>query len=410
MTTLKKIIVGAISTIFLLAVVIGIVHNVIRSPKSDHHHIGSSEEKIDVAAVTKSIDSLCQLTDYKETCIQTLNSVSTDNKTTDPKLAVTASIKSTLAEYGQFIAKSKNIGNGTTVFYAFTCIHACMDWFGFTYLRTNVQDKLNKQALSDCQELLAFANSELQDALDSSEKGDAENIRRRSKDLNNWLSAVMAYQVTCIDGLTHPELKSEMTNGMNKATELTKNALAIITEITKFLDSMKGALNLKDNVFGAGGRKLLNSGSIGDRYPYWFGAAERKLLQAAQTKKVTPDAVVAKDGSGDCNTIQQCIDKIPAVREGRYIIHVKAGVYHENVIIGKKTKDVFMYGDGARRTTVTASLNNVDGVTTFNSATFGRYSSLSDSTLTILSNPQLSNRFECSCDGLRIHMQVDGIQ
>lgn len=192
---------------------------------------------------------------------------------------------------------------------------------------------------------------------------------------------MLSYQVTCIDGLTHPKLRSDMTKGLGKAGELTENALAITSEISKFLDSMKEATNLKDNILGGvggggdqkGGRKLLGSASIGGRYPEWFSAADRKLLRASNAGKVSPNAVVAKDGSGDFKTIQSCIDSIPKDHPGRYVIHVKAGVYYENVIISKKTLNVFMYGDGARVTTVSGSLNKADGVTTFRTATFGRY-------------------------------------
>lgn len=239
---------------------------------------------------------------------------------------------------------------------------------------------MNKVALSDCQELLEYAVEELQDAIESSDEGDAENIRRRSKDLKNWLSAVMSYQVVCIDGLTQPELKANMTNNLGKATELTKNALAIITEITRLLESMKGALNLKNDVMGAvagggaAGRKLLNS-DVGGRYPEWFSASDRKLLRATNVApmRVKPNAVVAKDGSGQYKTIQHAIDAIPKDNKGRYIIYVKAGVYRENVIISKKILNVFMYGDGSRKTIVTGNKNFVDGTPTFRTATFGTY-------------------------------------
>lgn len=122
-TAWQKIVVGSISAVLLLAVVIGVVHTVSRSSKPVDR--ASSEEKIDIGSLSKSIESLCQLTDYKEACLRTLSSVSSDNKTADPKAAVTASIKVTLAEFNLAVTNSKNIGNGTTVFSHFT-LRACM--------------------------------------------------------------------------------------------------------------------------------------------------------------------------------------------------------------------------------------------------------------------------------------------
>lgn len=234
---------------------------------------------------------------------------------------------------------------------------------------------MNKEALSDCHELLEYAVGELQDAIASSEKGGADNIKRRARDLKNWLSAAISYEEICIDGLTIPELRSNMTKGLEKSQELTKNALAIITEITKLFDTMKGAMNMTGGLLSDDkkeGRKLLNSGvGVGGRYPEWFSAADRKLLRATNAAKVKPNVVVAKDGSGNYKTIQQAVDSIPKNNKDRYIIYVKAGVYHENVIISKKQLNVFMYGDGARKTAVTGNKNYVDGTPTFRTATFG---------------------------------------
>lgn len=55
----------------------------------------------------------------------------------------------------------------------------------------------------------------------------------------------------------------------------------------------------------------------------------------------------------------------------RYIIYVKEGVYEETVIVEKKMENVVMYGDGSMKTIVTGSKNFIDGVRTFQTATFG---------------------------------------
>ena len=53
------------------------------------------------------------------------------------------------------------------------------------------------------------------------------------------------------------------------------------------------------------------------------------------------------------------------------MIYVTAGLYQEYVSIPKNKRYVMMIGDGINQTIITGDHNNVDGWTTFNSATFG---------------------------------------
>lgn len=53
------------------------------------------------------------------------------------------------------------------------------------------------------------------------------------------------------------------------------------------------------------------------------------------------------------------------------MIYVKEGVYEESVVVNKKMVNVTMYGDGSQKSIVTGSKNFVDGVPTFQTATFG---------------------------------------
>lgn len=54
------------------------------------------------------------------------------------------------------------------------------------------------------------------------------------------------------------------------------------------------------------------------------------------------------------------------------MIYVKEGVYEETVEVGSSMINITMYGDGSRKTIVTGSKNFVDGVKTFQTATFGK--------------------------------------
>lgn len=121
------------------------------------------------------------------------------------------------------------------------------------------------------------------------------------------------------------------------------------------------------------GRKL-GEEVDGDGFPSWLSAGDRRLLQAST---VTPNVVVAADGSGDFTTVSAAVAAAPEKSSTRYVIRIKAGVYKENVEVPKKKTNLMFVGDGRKTTIITARKNVVDGSTTFNSATVGMSLSLS---------------------------------
>lgn len=112
----------------------------------------------------------------------------------------------------------------------------------------------------------------------------------------------------------------------------------------------------------------------GDGFPSWLSAGDRRLLQAST---VTPNVVVAADGSGDFTTVSAAVAAAPESSSSRYVIKIKAGVYTENVEVPKKKTNLMFIGDGRTNTIITGSRNVVDGSTTFHSATVGTYVSTS---------------------------------
>lgn len=56
----------------------------------------------------------------------------------------------------------------------------------------------------------------------------------------------------------------------------------------------------------------------------------------------------------------------------RYVVYVKEGVYDETVTVTKKMLNVTMYGDGQQKSIITGNKNFVDGVRTFQTASFGK--------------------------------------
>lgn len=50
---------------------------------------------------------------------------------------------------------------------------------------------------------------------------------------------------------------------------------------------------------------------------------------------------------------------------------MKAGIYDETVILTKKMVNITLFGDGSQKSIITGNKNFVDGVRTFQTASFG---------------------------------------
>ncbi|GAB2294136.1 hypothetical protein Dimus_028355 [Dionaea muscipula] len=110
--------------------------------------------------------------------------------------------------------------------------------------------------------------------------------------------------------------------------------------------------------------------SYEDGFPTWIPRHDRKLLQSSSAAS-SANLVVAQDGSGNYKTIAEALTAAASrAGSGRFIIHIKAGVYAEN--IATKLKNIMLIGDGVASTIITGSRSVVGGSTTFNSATFGK--------------------------------------
>ncbi|KAF1001809.1 hypothetical protein AG4045_019015 [Apium graveolens] len=110
------------------------------------------------------------------------------------------------------------------------------------------------------------------------------------------------------------------------------------------------------------GRNVASSKEI----PEWVGTHHRNLLQA----NPKPNAVVALDGSGQFKSINEALKTVPPNNVKAFVILVKAGIYNEYVDVPRRTDNVVMIGEGATKTKVTGNKNFIDGVGTFQTATF----------------------------------------
>ncbi|XP_047324469.1 putative pectinesterase/pectinesterase inhibitor 28 [Impatiens glandulifera] len=181
--------------------------------------------------------------------------------------------------------------------------------------------------------------------------------------LKTWLSAAMTYQETCLDGFenTTGDAGEKMQKILKLGMQLTNNGLAMVTEISKALSSagMEGGMSR---------RRLLSSSNEGGEYPSWIGPQAKRLL-SERRRAIKIDLVVAKDGSGKFTSINKALLSIPRNSEKVFVLYVKEGVYEEKVQVDRNLTSLMMLGDGPEKTRITGSLNFIDGVGTFHTAT-----------------------------------------
>ncbi|KAK4769501.1 hypothetical protein SAY86_027651 [Trapa natans] len=216
-------------------------------------------------------------------------------------------------------------------------------------------------AISDCLDLLDFSTDELSWAASATQnpKNKHNGTGDLGSDLQTWLSATLANQDTCIEGFdgTSSILKGVVSSSLREITSLVRDLLSKVHPSSKPKSGSHGGDH------GHGGRKLINA----QKFPSWVRLDDRKLLQVG---RVTADAVVAQDGTGNFTSVQDAVMAAPDYSTRRFVIYIKKGVYKENVEIKKKKWNIMMVGDGMGVTVISGSRSFVDGWTTFRSATF----------------------------------------
>lgn len=241
--------------------------------------------------------------------------------------------------------------------------------------------KREKIALHDCLETIDETLDELHKAVDDLEDYPAKKtLTEHAGDLKTLMSSAITNQETCLDGFSHDSadkhVREVLVKGQMHVEKMCSNALAMIKNMTD--TDMENEAKIM-------GRKLKEERN-GGGWPEWLSAGDRRLLQ---TSTVTPNVVVAADGSGDYMTVTEAVEAAPNKSSTRYVISIKAGVYRENVEVPKKKTNIMFMGEGRANTIITGSRNVADGSTTFHSATVGQLSTsffllhiqLSDQTL-----------------------------
>jgi pectinesterase inhibitor-like protein len=338
----KRVAIAVVSSLAIAGVVAGVIIAVVQRSggSSSATNATQAEPTGQISHSQKMIKMICSSTDYRDTCKSTFDkAVKSEKNLTQPKDLLKVAIGATFDEVKEAFDKTKK--------------------FKFN-------SPQEKAAFEDCKQLLEDAVEELHSSV--SNLGDSiGKFSSKTPDLNNWLSAAISYQHSCVDGFPDGKLKTEMQKTLKIAKELTSNSLAIISEVSSFLTTFQ--------IPGAT-RHLLEKEASGlpavgeDGLPSWMNQEERRILKGKRGVKLTPNVVVAKDGSGKFKTISEALAAMPEKYTGRYVIYIKAGIYDEYITVTKKMVNVTMYGDGSQKTIVTGNKNFVDGVRTFQTASF----------------------------------------
>ncbi|KAI3508189.1 hypothetical protein L1887_23194 [Cichorium endivia] len=170
-------------------------------------------------------------------------------------------------------------------------------------------------------------------------------------DAQTWLSAALTNLEVCFSGSGELNLTKFVSPiQMSNLTKVISNNLAINQY---FLKQTQASEKMED-------------------FPTWVTSKDRKLLQ---TKSIYSKAnlIVSQAKGSKFRTIQSALDHAASINrgDGRYIIHIKRGVYKENIEIGNDLKNIMFLGDGIRYTIITGDRSVGGGFTTYSSATVG---------------------------------------
>ncbi|XP_065850820.1 pectinesterase [Euphorbia lathyris] len=346
----KRLTIAAVSIVLLLVIVGAGVFTIVRqtdqklnsgaaNKESNSHQKAKQDDSAHIKSVIKLV---CNSTDYQDRCRTTLEE-SVKGKSassTHPKDILKIAIEATHTESEKAMKKAESL---------------------------KLISKKEKAAFDDCKELIHTAYHELDESI-SFVNVETKQLVKNEADLKNWLSAVMAYYQTCIDGFGDEKSKPDVEKAFNATMELTSNALAMISGIAEIFSPSDEKPKSEKS-----GRRLLDTESDPptvdkDGFPGWISHEDRRMLKAKDPDHPKPDVVVAKDASGKFKTITAALAAIPSNHKGRYVIYVKEGVYDEQVTVSQP--NITMYGDGSQKSIVTGSKNGKDGVQTYRTASF----------------------------------------
>lgn len=285
------------------------------------------------SAVTK----VCQPTDYRERCVKALSSAA--GNASDPLEIIKIGFEIASKEIKDAIKNS-------------------------TVIKEAANDPRSKKAVDVCEKLLEYSIDELHSSFERLGNIDVTKLNRFIANLNVWLSGAVTYQQSCLDAFenTTGNAGEKMKKALNTSMELTSNGLAMVSEVQSLVTQL--------DLSWLGRRLLSQEQQSIDGFPSWVDGSRRRLLQESTPPKA--DVVVAQDGSGKYKTIGEALKQIPKPNSKTFVIHIKAGVYKEKIIVDRNMTNVMMIGDGPTKTVITGSAAFVDGLPAIATATVSK--------------------------------------
>ncbi|GLT56175.1 hypothetical protein SLA2020_292410 [Shorea laevis] len=262
----------------------------------------------------KNVQTQCSFTRYPELCLDTLKGLGSGNQQID--------FMSTLV--------SKTIYETKLPSSFFTNL-----------ISSNLEVQETKHAnsiIEYCQDLMSMSIQRLEQSLLALQI----SSKTKKQDIQTWISAALTFQQTCKDSadIIGPSME-QISKKMDYLSRLGSNPLTLVNRMT---GDVQNVTNQKRD------------------FPSWLTRRHRRLLQAS---KIEANAVVAKDGTGDYQTISEAIN---AASGGRFVIYVKGGVYNEKIRTSKD--DITLIGDGKYSTIIVGDDSAAGGYDTHETATF----------------------------------------
>ncbi|KAG6389027.1 hypothetical protein SASPL_150486 [Salvia splendens] len=326
-----------ISVITILLLAAAVCFAIYKTNKNNHHNSVAARNQAAPPppppprpkSTQSVVKSVCANTDYKKTCEESiLKEVKTkDNATATPMDILRASLVATSKVMDDATKQAKGL---------------------------QFESPMKKSALNNCLVLLKDGKDEVNSSIVSVRGARVGRMKTAKAELDNWLSAVISYQQTCLDGFPEGAEKDKMKKILESVMIFGSNALSVVSQVSDVQTEVETSNGSR--------RKLLGFG--------WANSNRYRRILKSNGPKFTPNVTVAKDKTGNFTTINEALKAMPKKFRGRYIIYVKRGVYDETVVIAKEMENVTLYGDGSQKTIITGSKNFVDGVTTFETATF----------------------------------------
>ncbi|CAK8572492.1 unnamed protein product [Lathyrus sativus] len=328
----RRIAIIGVSTLLLVAMVVAVTIGASRNESGADNDIEDNRRN-HVSSTMRAVQSICQPTDYKKECVETLTAEAQAGNVTDPKELIKIAFNVTMKKIGEQIK-------------ATDLIHEVE------------KDPRSKDALETCKQLMDLSIGEFTRAIDGIDQFNLNDIDRILMNLKVWLNGAVTYMDTCVDGFenTTTDAGKKMKEILTSSMHMSSNALAIISDFADTFDNWNTS-----NLFGQ--RRLLDSDT-----PSWV--SEHRMLFDAKTSsfKRKPNVTVALDGTGDVKTINEALLKVPEKSEKPFIIYIKEGVYNEYVEVNKKMTYVVFVGDGGQKSRITGNKNFIDGVNTYKTA------------------------------------------